>query len=121
MSQTNSGKMEHQSKPRKYDEAFKMHAVALVVDQGRKVKDVAQDLGISEYLLYDWRRQLRPKGLLPGAVATSVKVRSQTDLEAENVALRRELDYVRQQRDILKKTLGILSEPFSNGMSGSKR
>jgi len=35
-----------------------MHAIALVVDQGRKVKDVAQDLGISEYLLYDWRRQL---------------------------------------------------------------
>jgi len=32
--------------------------------------------------------------------------------------LRRENAELRQQRDILKKTLGILSAPPSNGMSG---
>ena len=34
---------------------------------------------------------------------------------------RRENDYLRQQRDILKKTLGILSETPSNGISGLMR
>jgi hypothetical protein len=35
--------------------------------------------------------------------------------------LRRENDYLRQQRDILKKTLGILSEAPTNGISGLTR
>ena len=43
------------------------------------------------------------------------------ELTSENAALRRELERVRQQRDILKKTLGILSEPPSNGSNGSTR
>jgi transposase-like protein len=42
------------------------------------------------------------------------------DLAAENRALRAELIRVREQRDILKKTLGILSEPSKTGISPSK-
>ena len=42
-------------------------------------------------------------------------------LEAEITRLRRENDYLRQQRDILKKTLGILSEAPTNGISGLTR
>jgi hypothetical protein len=42
-------------------------------------------------------------------------------LEVENIGLRREIDYLRQQRDILKKTLGILSETPTNGLNGSTR
>ena len=120
MSEVHSRTAARRGAPRKFDDSFKQHAVALVVDQGRRVKDVAQDLGISPYLLYEWRRRLRPKGGPPAALS-AVKPRSQADLESENAALRRELDYVRQQRDILKKTLGILSEPSSNGTSGSRR
>ena len=120
MTETNSSKSESAPKPRKYDQAFKLQAVALVADQGRRVSEVARDLGISEFLLYEWRRQLRPKGALPGTTPVSTKRRSPEELEAENVALRRELSYVRQQRDILKKTLGILSEPPHNAANGSK-
>jgi hypothetical protein len=42
-------------------------------------------------------------------------------LEAEITRLRRENDYLRQQRDILKKTLGILSEVPTNAISGLTR
>jgi Fic family protein len=35
--------------------------------------------------------------------------------------LPREIDYLRQQRDILKKTLGILSEPPTSGSNGLTR
>jgi len=40
------------------------------------------------------------------------------DLEAENRLLKAELVRVREQRDILKKTLGILSEPSKSGTKG---
>jgi len=34
-----------------------------------------------------------------------------SDIEAENQKLRRELQKVREQRDILKKAVGIFSQP----------
>ena len=45
---------------------------------------------------------------------------ARTDLEAENRALKAELVRVREQRDILKKTLGILSEPSKHATSASR-
>ena len=46
---------------------------------------------------------------------------SADQLETENSTLRREFDYLRPQRDILKKTLGILSEAPTNAFNGSTR
>ena len=42
-------------------------------------------------------------------------------LEAKITSLQRENDYLRQQRDILKKTLGILSEAPTNATSALTR
>ena len=65
------------------------------------------ELGIGENRLYLWRKKYAP-----------VTPTKQADMESELQALRRENAELRQQRDILKKTLGILSEPPSNGISG---
>ena len=54
-----------------------------------------------------------PSGSVPGGSAEQLGV--------ENTGLQRENEYLRQQRDILKKTLGILSEAPSNGISGLTR
>jgi hypothetical protein len=43
------------------------------------------------------------------------------DLRARLDAAERELGRVREQRDILKKTLGILSEPPANATNESKQ
>jgi hypothetical protein len=43
------------------------------------------------------------------------------DLEAELDAARREIRHLKEQRDILKKTLGILSEPPPNASNGFTR
>ena len=59
--------------------------------------------------------------ILPGASVVAKNNATAEELTSENAALRRELERVRQQRDILKKTLGILSEPPSNASSGSTR
>ena len=100
------------SKPktrRKFDLNFKREAVALWLNSGKPAREIAEQLGILERQLYDWKAA----GVGPST--------SQGDLQTENAALRRELALVREQRDILKKTLGIISEPTGNGTSGSRR
>ena len=57
----------------------------------------------------------------PGGEGGGGAKRSAAQLEVENTGLRRENDYLCQQRDILKKTLGILSEPPTNGFNGLTR
>jgi hypothetical protein len=55
--------------------------------------------------LRDWKKCYGPPA----------PIRSHDVLEAELRALRRENERLRVQRDILKKTLGILVEPGANG------
>lgn len=83
---------------RRYDAQFKEQAVKLLLSSGKALHCVAQELGISDNALKDWKEaHLRQGG-------------SAAELEIENQRLRRELERVTQQRDILKKSLGILSE-----------
>ena len=92
---------------RKYDRSFKREAVALWLNSGKSARQIASDLGIAESRLYSWQSEFGP--------ATPAK---EADLENQVQALRRENAELRQQRDILKKTLGILSEPPRNDISG---
>lgn len=92
---------------RKYDRAFKKEAVALWLNSGRSAREIALELGIDENRLHFWRKKFAP-----------VTPAKQADMESELQVLRRENAELRQQRDILKKTLGILSAPPSNGISG---
>ena len=94
---------------RKFDRNFKREAVTLWLNSGKSAREIAEELGILDRQLYDWKAA----GV---GLATA-----QGDLDAENAALRRELARVREQRDILKKTLGIISEPTGNGTNGSQR
>ena len=100
--------------PRKrYDEAFKRSAVQHWRESGKSVAQVARELGLNLHTLQQWKKRWGPEG--PAAA-----VRTVAELEAENRQLRRELLRVAQQRDILKKTLGILSEPPPSAINGSK-
>ena len=89
---------------KKFDRAFKEHAV---------------ELGFHAQRLSAWRRRFAPPP--PGGEGGGGAKRSAAQWEAENAGLRRENDYLRQQRDILKKTLGILSEPPTSGSNGLTR
>ncbi len=93
---------------RKFDTNFKREAVVLWQNSGKPAQEIAQELGVREGQLYEWRKRAIP------AVA-------QDDLQAEVIALRKENAHLRQQRDILKKTLGIISEPLKSASNGSTR
>jgi transposase len=86
---------------RKYDEAFKKQAVALVESSGRSLNQIAAELGVSHWNLRDWRE-------IYGRRSTPAQLQEQLE------RLRGELAEVREQRDALKKALGILSTPSGN-------
>jgi transposase-like protein len=88
---------------RKFDETFKRESVQHWVQSGQSAEVIAQELGLKAHRLYAWK---------PGSLA---------DLQGQLDAALRENRHLREQRDILKKTLGILSEPSLNATNGSTR
>ena len=97
---------------RKYDSNFKREAVEHWLNSQKTAVEIGKELGINPDRLYVWRDRFAPKVSEPGAQPTAEQ------LVAENARLRRDNEALRQQRDILKKTLGILSEPPSNATNG---
>jgi transposase len=94
---------------RRHDEAFKKAAVELLVSSGKPPRQIAVELGVSSWNLRDWKKRYLPE---PAGPARSLK-----EVEAENRTLREELQRVKNQRDILKKTLGIISAPPDNDLN----
>jgi transposase len=89
---------------RKYDSVFKQEALGLLEISGKSVRQVEEELGITPGLLNKWkvRYRLHP---VTGDVAPS----EQRDLEAENRRLRRELELVKAERELLKKVVKLFS------------
>lgn len=87
---------------RVYTTEFKREAVRLSEQAGVSVVQVAQELGVSDYSLYKWRKQARSDGELafPGNGKVALTAEQQ-----ENVRLKRELERVTQERDVLKKAV----------------
>ena len=101
----------------RHDEAFKQEAVRMWEDSGRPAESIAHDLGVTASDLYRWKRARQPtRAAGSGALPVGQKA-----LESEVVRLRQEVSRLTEQRDILKKAAGILSEPSHSGMPGSKR
>lgn len=87
-----------------YDRQFKIDAVSLLTKGGRKVKELAAELGVDPNTLYHWKRELLNEGeaAFPGKG-------SLTEQEAEIRELRRRLREAEEDREILKKALGYFS------------
>ena len=97
--QSNSSKF-----ARRYDREFKDNAVALV-QSGRSVTEVSRDLGVSYWSLSRWVKDAQNGQALSEPKTLS----SETAEQREIRRLRQENDYLRRQRDILKKACSILS------------
>lgn len=97
-----------------YDEAFKRAAVAQWMS-GVPAKRVAEGLGITAESLRVWRRRQEgtPAPAADGGkkASTLAIMPSAQELQAEVRRLRAQLQSVTNQRDILKKTVGIFAGP----------
>jgi len=105
---------------RKFDETFKREALHNWLSSGKSAEVIAQELGLSPDRLYAWKRRFAPADA-GGRAAAGAKPGSYADLQGQLDDALRENRHLREQRDILKKTLGILSEPVPNGLKGSTR
>jgi len=95
---------------REFTPEFKREAVALLESSGRSQMQVAAELGIQPSMLRQWRTTLNevsPRLLLARSTGTSPAspIASPADQAAETARLRRELDWTRMERDVLKKRL----------------
>ena len=97
------------TKHKRYDETFKRSAVEHWLLSGQSATWIAEELGVNVQNLHKWKQKF--KALPAGQVAGTLEA-----LQAENRRLQKELHRAVQQRDILKKTLGILSAPSETGL-----
>jgi transposase len=94
----------HEFSGRRYDREFKENAVAMIRN-GRTITQVARDLGVGRKALSGWLAQAKAGQPLAEPKTLAEESPEQRELRR----LRHELAYVTQQRDILKKAVGILS------------
>jgi transposase len=91
------------AKRQKYSDEFKREAVRLVESRGSKsVEAVADDLGIATSQLYMWRSKFGSSGDGKGSNEAQAE-----ELRAENLRLKRELERVSKERELLKKSIAF--------------
>jgi len=89
---------------KKYPREFKLEAVRQLQSGQYSSAELARRLGIQEHDLRGWKREVEMKGeqAFPGAGRLSGE-------HAELVKLRRELEQVKEERDILKKAMAFFA------------
>ena len=92
-------------KRRRFSQEFKMEAVRMVLEQGRDLFQVCEDLEIRPDMLRKWIKKFENDGMqaFPGSGRMKPE-------DEENRRLRREVERLRMERDILKKAVAIFSD-----------
>ena len=101
-----------------YSTEYKQEALEHWKNSGRSAARVAAELGMRAPLLYRWAKQLRLAGQQGGQPER--KIAHVDQLQAEIRRLTAENAKLLEQREVLKKSLGILSETPPSGMPKSK-
>jgi transposase len=93
-----------QKTQRTFTREFKVEAAQLAKSSQKPLAQIAGDLGIADSTLHHWCQLFSEQGeqAFPGSG-------HQTPQEEEIRHLKRENDLLRQERDVLKKAIGIFS------------
>lgn len=89
----------------RYDHEFKIEAIKLVLEQQRKIPEVASSLNIGKSTLEKWIKQYKDE--LHGKAPTTGK--ALTDDQRRIQQLEKEVRQLRAERDILKKASALLA------------
>ena len=90
---------------RSFTREFKVEAVRLVRDRGVSVAQASRDLGVHENVIRKWAKDFDsdPAEAFPGQGHMK-------PVEAENERLRREVQKLKAERDILKKAAAYFAK-----------
>ena len=93
-------------KRKTYSREFKLEAVRLSRTSGRRIRELERELGIGSGCLSRWRQEFANEGedAFPGRGKLSSDKERMRELE-------REVEILRQERDILKKAVAIFTHP----------
>lgn len=94
-----SNKKRSPGRPAKYPPEFQRDAVAMVLDEGRSIADVARSIGVIEGTLGNWVGKARKERSAGSGVSA--------DERGENAVLRAENAQLRMERDLLKRSLAF--------------
>ena len=90
---------------RQYDKEFRINAVKHLKNSDKSLKEVAKDLGIPKSTLRGWIKEYKEHGekSFPGSGNSK-------PCNEEYYRLKKELEDVKMERDILKKAVAIFSK-----------
>lgn len=94
------------SKYQRFTKEFKTEAVRLLEQGEKSATELALSLGIRRNQLYKWQAQIQGKG----EAAFRGSGRLPADQESEIVRLKRELERVTEERDMLKKAAAYFAK-----------
>ena len=83
-----------------YSREFREEVLRLAANSEKSDTDIKRDLGLSPHLISQWRKRYSSP---QGKTANQLKPSTLSEAEAEIHRLQRELEKVKQERDILKK------------------
>jgi transposase len=92
-------------KKRRYTAEFKKEAAKMIIIDGTPVKEVSQQLGVPEGVLYSWKQ----KHLAELEENAPEGAQSPKAMAEELAQLRKELAKQKRMNEILKKTVGYFS------------
>ena len=92
-------------KRKSYNREFKVEAVRLITEKGYSIAEASRNLGVEYSVLRRWKQQLTadPQDAFPGKGRLKAA-------DEDMRRLKRELERVTEERDILKKALAYFAE-----------
>src|ERR1700737_2746767 len=98
---------------KKYGEEFKGKGGEVVIHRGETQAPIPRELGVSGYSLNLWKKAYL-KRMEPAQLGS--RQMSPEQMVAEIKRQQKEIEYLRRQREILKKAMSILGEEPNTGM-----
>lgn len=91
------------AKRKRFTPEFKQQAVRMMANSDKSPADIARELGIHRNQLYKWKEQIG------SSAAHTNGGNGRSGGGGELARLRRELEMVREERDVLKKAMLVLA------------
>jgi len=91
---------------KKYSYEYKIEAIGLWQKSEKAAWEIEDELGLTRGRLYEWKNRLKATD-----ETSTANLAGRGLTQAETRRLQRELEVVRQERDILKKAVAIFSQP----------
>lgn len=82
-----------------YTKEFKLEALRMMAESGRRTSEIAMELGIKRTQLYKWKEQMTKKDSVP----TAKKGRPKKEDQSEMTSLKQENKRLKEDIEILKK------------------